>query len=256
MCDVGRNTYKYVNKKERLTSARIGHGDHWHEDDPVQAAQIAGEALRKVASTTGSLALVLTGQYTNEEYEAVLNVFVKEWKVKNVYHWINNKDHVNDFDGLLYRGDKNPNTNGLLAAMKKFGVGEPWENLGKKSYDYIVVAGPENQFVYPDFREKVQAMSNAKNLIWLTACRNSELDRATTQTWQIPLKTYVEKAGTFVNFKGLAQSFPMATTIVPQALTLTEVAELMAGRAIDVSHRPASMSGTKKNYFTTVRGAL
>jgi NADH-quinone oxidoreductase subunit G len=256
MCDIGRNTYKFVNKKERLTTARIGHGDHWHEEDPVLAAQIAGEALRKAASSSGSVALVLTGQYTNEEYDALLNVFVREWKVKNVYHWVNNKEHLSDFDGILYRGDKNPNTAGLLAAMKKYSVGEPWENLGKKTYDYIVVAGPENQSVYPDLKEKVTSMSSAKNLIWLTACRNSELDRATTQTWQIPLKTYVEKAGTFVNYKGLAQAFPMATTIVPHALTLTEAAELLAGRAIDVSHRPPPLAGTKKNYFTAIRGAL
>lgn len=256
MCDVGRNTYKFVNKKERLLSARIGHGDHWHEEDPAKAAQVVGEGIRKAATSSGSAALVLTGQYTNEEYDAILNVFVKEWGVKNVFHWINNKDHFGDFDGILYRGDKNPNTAGLQAAMKKYGVGEPMENLGKKTYDYVVVAGPENQSVYPDLKEKIQALSMAKNLVWLTACRNSELDRATTQAWQIPLKTYVEKSGTFVNFKGIAQKFPMVTTIVPQALTLAEVAELMAGRALDLVHRPDGLGGTKKNYFTTVRGAL
>jgi len=43
---------------------------------------------------------------------------------------------------------------------------------------------------------------------------------------------------------------------VPQALSLAEVAELMAGRALDLVHRPDSLGGTKKNYFTTVRGAL
>ncbi|MEL4383006.1 hypothetical protein, partial [Shewanella algae] len=85
----------------------------------------------------------------------------------------------------------------------------------KKQFDYVIVAGPENQSVYPDIKEKVQALSQAKNLIWLTACRSKDVDSATTQTLQIPMKTYVEKSGSFTNYKGLTQSFPFATAIVP-----------------------------------------
>ena len=256
MCDVGRDTYKFVNKRERLLNARIGHRDDWSEEDPVTAAQLAGEAIRKAAKTTGSVALVLTGQYTNEEYESLLNVFVKEMGVKNVFHWMNNPEQAQEFDGLLYRGDKNPNTQGLLAALKKFGVGEAWDTVMRKAYDYVVVAGPENQSVYPDMKEKLQAFTTAKNIVWLTACKSADLDQSATHTWQIPLKTYVEKAGTFVNYKGMAQKFPLATTIVPAALNLSEVAEIFAGRTIDLTHRPAILMGTKKNYFTTIRGAL
>jgi NADH-quinone oxidoreductase subunit G len=256
MCDVGRNTYKFVNKKERLLTARIGHKDSWTEEDPVVAVQLVGEALRKAAAATGSVALVLTGQFTNEEYDGLLSVFVKELGVKNVFHWMNNPENAEDFDGLLYRGDKNPNTQGLKAALKKFGVTNSWDSLVKKQYDYVVVAGPENQSVFSDIKEKIDLLSQSKNLIWLTACRNSDLDVAPSHTWQIPLKTYVEKSGTFVNFSGLAQTFPLATTVVPHALTLVEVAELIAGRSIETGHRPAPIQGTKKNYFTTVRGAL
>lgn len=256
MCDIGRDTYKFVNKKERLINARVGHFGTWSEATPITAAQTVGEALRKAAKATGSVALVLTGQYTNEEYESILSVFVKELGVKNVFHWLNNAQNVNDFDGILYRGDKNPNTTGLAAALKKFGVGEGWDAFKKKTYDYVVVAGPENQSVYPDIKEKLTAFSTAKNLIWLTAGRNPIFDEATTNTWQIPLKTYVEKAGTFVNFNGLQQKFNMVTTIVPQALTLSEVAEVFAGRTIDLTHRPAQLGGVKKNYYTALRGAL
>jgi NADH-quinone oxidoreductase subunit G len=255
MCDVGRNTYKYVNKKERLLNAKVGSRGTWEDEDAVTAAQQVGELLRKAASQTGSVALVLTGQYTNEEYDSLLQVFVKEIGSKNVYHWLNNPSTTNDFDGLLYRGDHNPNTAGLVALMKKYGVGESMDSM-KKQFDYIVVAGPENQASYPDMKDRISAFSQAKNLIWLTACRSAALDQAGTQTWQIPVKTYVEKAGTFVNFQGKAQSFPLVTTIVQESLNLVEVAELMAGRGLDLLKRPLPIRGTKKNYATTIRGAL
>lgn len=256
MCDVGRDTYKFVNKKERLLSAKIGHQGAWKDDDIHRSLLAVSEPLRKSAGKSGSVALVLTGQYTNEEYDAILNVFVKELGSRNVYHWQNNQSQANEFDGLLYRGDKNPNTQGLLAAMKKYGVGEPWDTVTKKQFDYVIVAGPENQSVYPDIKEKVQALSQAKNLIWLTACRSKDVDSATTQTLQIPMKTYVEKSGSFTNYKGLTQSFPFATAIVPQALALNEVAELLAGREPSHTMDAAVLSGTKKNYFTSYRGSL
>ncbi len=262
MCDVGRSTYKYVNIKNRLLSGRVGRRDSWKEMSPASTARMAGLKLKEIVEAHGpdSVALVLTGQYTNEEYKDLLVYFVTGLKSKNVYHWINNPEKINDFDGLLFRGDRNPNTKGVEAALKRAGVQGKWEDLqaalsGGK-IKAVVVAGPEDQSVFPDMEEKHAMFSQAENLIWFTACPSAVLEKSGCETFQIPVKTHAEKAGTFTNYQGREQKFPLVTTIVPQALTLSEVAEIFSGKELNWNLRPKSLGGTKNNYATTERGAL
>jgi len=86
MCDQGRDTYKYVNKKARLLTARIGKRDAWMETSPENATRSAGQKLREAVQHHGpdSIALVVTGQYTNEEYRDLLAFFAGELKTKNI----------------------------------------------------------------------------------------------------------------------------------------------------------------------------
>jgi NADH-quinone oxidoreductase subunit G len=258
MCDVGRNTYKFVNLKARLLSGKIGKRDSWQEVQVADAARSAGLKMREAAGD--SVALVLTGQYTNEEYKDLLTFFTGTLKSKNVYHWLDNPEQVNDFDGLLFRGDRNPNTKGLVAAMSAAGVQGKWEDLqsglAAKKIKTVIVAGPENQATFPDFAEKVKMLGQAQTLIWLTAGHNAALDQVGAETWQIPLKTYIEKAGSFTNFQGKVQAFKAGTTLVPQALTISEAVELFAGRDLNWNIRPRGLGGPKVNYSITQRGTL
>lgn len=257
MCDVGRNTYKYVNLKARLLSGKVGKRDMWNEVSVEDAARSAGLKLRE--SAADSVAVVLTGQYTNEEYQSVFKL-LGELKVKNVFHWQNNPEKLNEFDGLLFRGDRNPNTKGLEASFATFGGKGNWESLqtglSSKKIKTVLVLGPEDQSVFPDMNEKVKLLSQAENLIWLTAGHNATLDASGADTWQIPMKTYIEKSGSFTNYKGLVQPFKMGTTIVPQALTVTEAVDLLAGRDINWNLRPKGLGGPKTNYATVRRGEL
>lgn len=258
MCDTGRDTYKFVNLKARLLSGKVGKRDSWQQVEVADAARSAGLKLRESAGD--SVALVLTGQYTNEEYKDLLTFFTGTLKSKNVFHWLNNPEKVNEFDGLLFRGDRNPNTKGLEAALSAVGVKGKWEDLqsglASKKIKTVIVAGPENQATFPDMNEKIKMLGQAQTLIWLTAGHNAELDKVGAETWQIPLKTYIEKAGSFTNFQGKVQPFKAGTTIVPQALTLSEVVELFAGREINWNTRPRGLGGPKTNYSITQRGAL
>jgi NADH-quinone oxidoreductase subunit G len=258
MCDVGRDTYKFVNLKARLLSGRVGKRGAWQEIAPEDATRSAGLKLREAVEKHGadSVAFVLTGQYTNEEY-AALSKWMGELKVKNVYHWLNNPDKVNEFDGILLRGDRNPNTKGLLNAFPSLGKWEQLQSaLGARKLKVVVVAGPENQAAYPDMKEKVQMLAQADALIWLTAGKSADLEQAGSETWQIPLKTYIEKAGSFTNHAGKTQAFKLGTTVVPQALTLSEAVELLAGRNLDWQLRPKGVGGPKTNYAINTRGTL
>ncbi len=262
MCDSGRDTYKFVNVQTRLLAGKIGQRGSWAEKSPAEATRSVAQRLNEVVEQSGpdAVAVVVTGQYTNEEYADLFKFLVQDLKVKNIFHWLNNPEKTTEFDGLLLRGDLNPNTQGLEGAFKaNVGKGN-WEDLqvglsGGK-IKLALVFGPENQSSFPDIKEKVQMLSQAQSMVWFTACHSADLDEAGCETWQIPLKTYIEKSGSFTNFQGKVQTFKVGTTVVPQALTVSEVCELLAGRDLNWALRPKSLGGAKANYATTHRGAL
>ncbi|MGE0762488.1 MAG: 2Fe-2S iron-sulfur cluster-binding protein [Bdellovibrionales bacterium] len=261
MCDDGRGAYKYVNKKFRLLSAMVTDKGTTSTMDPLAAAKQVGEQLKGWAkSNPESVAVVLTGQYTNEEYDAFLQVLSQNWGVKNVYHWLNNPETVESFDGLLIRGDKNPNTKGLLAAFQKHNLMKTWADLTSRldsgKVTALIVAGPENQAVFPDLSEKIKQFTKAANLVWLAAGSHPELDKFPGPLWQIPLKTYFEKDGTFMNFQGKAQKIKRGAAIVDSSLSLLEVAEAFAGEPFQIDAGESITHELKQNHFTALRGQI
>ncbi len=241
MCDEGRNTYKFVNKENRLLKTyEKANGQDWKESKP------AGELVKNVGKyfqdvKPEEMALVLTGQLTNEEYESILKAFTEKYKVKNIFHWNNNEKSLNDFDGLLIRGDKNPNTKGLQNSFARFGIQTTWSDLESKikskSIRFLTVIGPENTSVYKDTAEKISLFTQVEYLTYLTSASVSELKDSNLKnnTVVIPLKTYIEKTGSFTNHAGLVQSFKKVTTIVSEALNINEVAQLLAGQDLKIS---------------------
>ncbi len=255
MCDVGRDVYKFVNKEARLLDARVR--GEWMV--PSLAAKKTGEALRSGGS---SVAFVVTGQYTNEEYDTLLSFAKNEVGTSNVFHWINNPEHIEEFDGLLLRGDRNPNTRGLLDRLASNSLAAKWpellQGLSSGAITTVVVAGPENQAAFPDLKAKIMELSKATKLVWLQAGKNDQLEALAGDVTLIPLKTYVEKDGTFVNFKGLEQKVRKGLSVVPAALTLIEVVELMRGEAAVATDFDIDQVGVGRIYneFTLVRGHL
>lgn len=259
MCDEGRNTYKYVNKRSRLTRVKTGHVGDWEEKDVFYSVNDTGKALLAAAQTSpDKVGVVVTGQYTNEEYKEFFDFVHGELKVQNIYHWMNNPESFYEFDGLLLRGDKNPNTNGLKAEMQSRGEFKPLEELQSKvsQFEILLILGPENQSQFPDLKENIEMFSKAKNVVWLTACASEEIDSLRAPSTQIPMKTYIEKSGSFTNFEGKVQEFKMGTTVVEDALTLSEVVTLFRGYELDYKNRPTPLGGTKTNHFTHIRGQL
>ncbi|QDK38877.1 2Fe-2S iron-sulfur cluster-binding protein [Bdellovibrio sp. NC01] len=271
MCDEGRDIYKFVNKDVRYVKAQVRTNGGWTEMHAGAAAKAASEVLK--ASAGDSAALVLTAQYTVEEFEAIVNTFVNEFKSKKVYFWINNKETFDSFDNLLIRGDKNPNTKGLLKVLEKHGISATWADLSaglsSGAIKTVVVAGPENLAVFPDFAERAKEISKAQNVIWLQAAKHDALAQMNNNAWIIPMKTFVEKDGTFINHAGLEQKFKKATVVVSEALTLTEAALLLSGKNLTIQATPANeflplnqrpdqveLEARKKNEFVFKRGSL
>jgi len=275
MCDEGRDTYKFVNKDVRLLKAQKYASGKWHTE------MHAGAAAKDVYLTlkdakADEIAVVFTGQNTVEEYEALVSAFSNAYKTKNVFHWVNNKESFESFDGLLIRGDKNPNTKGLLQVLEKNGINNSWKNIeeGLKSgkIKNLVVFGPENLAVFPEMKQMINLFTTAKHLIYFTSGNLTDLRSysGSNEITMIPMKTYIEKSGTFVNFQGKAQKFDKVTTVVSEALSGVDVAQLLAGSEVSITSVPdkklflddhkradqVTIEHRKKNEFVFNRGRL
>jgi NADH-quinone oxidoreductase subunit G len=273
MCDDGREIYKFANKEARWVEGEIRTDGQVLKVKPGAAAKKASEFINTKS------ALVLTGQFTLEEYEVSISAFLSKSGSKNVYHWQNSPEKWNEFDGLLLRGDRNPNTQGLLKVFEKHQITTNWnellERLSSGEIETVIVAGPENVVWFENFQQVVLEMSKAKNLIWLQSSKALAVEKLTHSNMVIvPLKSFVEKSGTFINYQGLAQSFKQVTTVLSESLTLDQAVQLLVGnesallpqvasvvpRGVLVeSERPADrvmVETRKKNEFVFHRGRL
>ncbi len=256
MSDSGRDAYKFVNKEARLLDAKVVNGGKTEHMQGLELAKRLGGTLKGAGK---SAALVLTGAYTVEEYEAIVSYFKNEVGSTSIFHWINNPETFESFDGLLTRGDKNPNTRGLMEIMKANGLVGSWKELtdgiSTGAIKTVVVAGPENQANFPDMKAKISELSKAAKLVWLTSTKNAELEALGGDVALLPIKSYIEKSGTFVNFAGIRQQVQRVMTIVPGALSLTEVVKAMKGEEIQPTDVPVgtAIAGFKPNKVGTGR---
>ena len=212
ICDKGRFLYKNTDRKTRLGMALQG-GQQWGWK--FLQSQSALQQIKKWIQKE-TPAFVLTGQYTSEEYEALLDHFPKS----DFYHWINNEKTFNDFDGLLLRGDRNPNTTGL---KKVFPNIKSFKTLEKniKNIKILFVLGPENPIFFPDIKEKTEIFSQCEQLIWMSLVENQFLPPKKNY-FQIPMKSFFEKEGTYTNHKGIKQKGNRIQALSLQAVSIQD----------------------------------
>ncbi|MCB0377020.1 MAG: (2Fe-2S)-binding protein [Bdellovibrionales bacterium] len=246
MCDEGRDIYKAVNpittdfvgerenkkavkKPNRILSA------HSYHDGKMEFISTAETVSSIELGSFSNPALIVTGQYSNEEYDSILGFWKSKAGGKNIFHWQNQPEQWQDFDGLLIRGDKNPNTKGLLASLEKHGLQAQSQLPSMEGFDFVLVLGPENQWVYDNISQVADQVSQAKKVIWLSACHLEKASQMPKHVTFVPAKTFVEKSGSFTNFEGKVQSFAMVDVFVEEALDLQQVTQWFAGERVTAS---------------------
>ncbi len=251
MCDEGRRVYQSTNV---MTTEFVGERDD-HKKRTVKKENRLTQAIHKEAgnrvyktsldslgllreklNSVKTAALVLTGQYTSEEYDSLLSFWKSKFGSDQVYHWINHEDKMDDFDGLLIRGDKNPNTKGLLQALEKNGINAKKDLSVIKDMDLVLVAGPENQWTFDDIPSVAQSLSSNKQVVWMSATHVEAAEQASGTFHFLPMKTFAEKSGTFVNYAGLEQKIEVVDLFVEQAMSLTEVTTVLKGDFVQLDH--------------------
>ncbi len=272
MCDVGRDTFKNVNrvhtgvegdrgeKQVKRTISRLVQAVHrLNGQSEYMQTSFALEQVRAQMSSfkKGEVALVVTGQQTVEEYDALLGYFTKSFSASDVFHWQNNPEKWKEFDGLLLRGDRNPNTRGLLKMFDKNSVeSQPWTQSLEK-YKMVLVVAPENIAAYPDIAQKAELLKNCKAVVVLTTSQLSPIANLTGETWQIPLKSYLEKSGSFINYNGIEQKFAPVTTVVESAVSADEFVAVLNGQSLAaVQKLYANPIERVENQFIHQRGEM
>ncbi|MCK6597596.1 MAG: NADH dehydrogenase subunit, partial [Bdellovibrionaceae bacterium] len=94
MCDEGRNIYQFANKENRFEKGikKLGGASL----ETMLPGALAKELHQLVKSGKDQTAVVLTGQYTSEEYDSFIGTLSKEFGIKKVYHWNQNEKQMGD----------------------------------------------------------------------------------------------------------------------------------------------------------------
>lgn len=248
MCDKGRETFKHVNPSGRLKSSFRHTAEQTERMTTLQALQTLKFDSKKIG-------LVLTGSYTCEEYDAFLDFF----QLHSIYHWKNNPKNFEDYDNFLIRGDKNPNTKGLLESINKHQLKlEDCTQLEQdmSHLDLLIVCAPENHQLYLCLEEKINLFLKSKELVWISPHSHNLLQKPTNTVWTIPAKTYFEKTGTFINHQGIRQKIKAVASIVDSARSLEDIVKVLKTGKIDLKKLSSLSDKMKTNYFMEQKGSL
>lgn len=203
MCDFGRGMFRHLNPESRQRFASV-HKDGKRQDVSVDDS-LAVLASKLKGTNPSDLALLVSAQYTNEEYQSFFEFFVNKLGVKKVYQWREPSEKISDFDGILLRGDKNANTAGLLAAMKTFGLDgsspkNQFDDLVKSGAKVVIALVPEIPSTFISLKAHLLTLGQLPYVSYWTV--NGEVDQITSAQHIVPLKGFAEKKGTFTNVKG------------------------------------------------------
>lgn len=219
MCDTGRTMYEHLNASARLSSPLLNGESVSHQ----AALQAVADAVKSVSAD--KVAVVFTAQFTSEEYSATLKTLKATLKsAPKVFVWRDESEKIEDFDGILFRGDRNPNTRGMMDVLKEEGINPvilkgDFSSLASCGAELTFIFGPEIEAGYPNLQKVLSRFIEMKKTVYF----GNSLSQAAQRMWIcIPVKVFAEKNGTFVNFNGVAQKLKANAPIFPAVKSVDE----------------------------------
>jgi len=199
MCDDGRSIYKHVSSPTRLASLVENNGGLFVPTSEEHVKEkISGKKVKVIFSTG----------LTNEEYESSLKLL--SGKADIALYTL--PSHGPEFDGILKRGDKNPNKTGAHKAFEKMSLDHSENALDKllsglSSSDVVMVIVPELLYNEDHFNTLVSKVKKAGVKIALTS--GEYYNSLREFDFLLPVPTFLEKEGTMTNYKGLKRTLTM-----------------------------------------------
>ncbi len=212
MCDEGRHLYAHMNPEKRQRTAFTPKQDNERgsKEQRVRADirdALAFLKLKMAKYAPSDIALLVSSQLTNEEYKKTFAYFVTFLGVKKVFAWRDSAENIEAFDGLLNRGDKNPNTKGHAASLEAVGLPPVVSKSGfadamASGAKFFIAIAPENtQGFVSSFDDQLKQLSAAGDVALFT----SQAEHAKNPAFDlvVPLKCFGEKSGTFLNAQNM-----------------------------------------------------
>jgi NADH-quinone oxidoreductase subunit G len=193
MCDDGRNIYKHVSGVGR-----------------IREITNVSEVLEKIKGKKAKF--ILSTCLTNQEYESFFNG-IKGSKAEVALYSLPSIGP--EFDGILKRGNKNPN---LAGAIKAFEANK--KETSKEALDKLLNSLSKDDVVYIVIPEIIYDEDNFKTLITKTAKAGVKIALTPSETiislkdfdYKLPVPSFLEKNGEMTNYKGLARTLRAGTS--------------------------------------------
>ncbi|MEI8254474.1 MAG: 2Fe-2S iron-sulfur cluster-binding protein [Deltaproteobacteria bacterium] len=233
MCDDGMLTYQRV-QKDRVTAATVGRGKDAKETPLEDAIRRAATDLAKAGS--GKLAVVLSAQHSTED-----NLVAAEFAAAAGAKLYLSARGDWEGDKILRHSDQNPNRAGVMrvAGVDRLpGLKELADDAG--GITSVLILGNDAD-VDPASLAPIGKISN----VVLLASNEGPLSAYATVI--LPVASFAECDGTFVNAKGLAQAFKRALAPRGDGVSAWDaVARIGRGMKLDLAYKK----------FSEVRAAL
>lgn len=247
MCDEGRDLYKHLNKEERLTQVYPSQAVSSSSEKAVQHLK---STLENIKDNT-KIGVLVTGQYSVEDYQSFFSALKEKSSISQIYHWFDQKDTQDTFDDLLIRGDKNPNTKGLLSLAEDLSL-KVLDSADLKNtasdLDVLIVLGPEYKKFFSTIEEKLEYFKTVDQVFYFSSVKLKALD-ALPNVIQIPLQSLVERGGTYVNHKGLKQKIAILPQVISGILNFNQIAKVLNGEKIQLEPLFLKTQEVKDNQF-------
>ncbi len=212
LCDYGRlNTYKFVNDINlRIDSPSILQTEPDNKNKQIKEVtweEAINEAVSILKSENNNF-LIFASAYSTLEDNYVLKKFANEiLGVEDIYYI----PHIDESfgDNILRKSDKTPNTKGLeLLGIKKIN-NKLIKEIKTGKYNFLLILNDDISLIEEFSEFKSYLIKN----IQILSVKNTFSNEANVL---LPLSTYAEINGTFINFQNRIQRIRPAVTTIEQ----------------------------------------
>jgi NADH-quinone oxidoreductase subunit G len=224
MCDEGRKMLTPLQKENRLTNAFIKRKSQFTDVDTLDA--IKDLSIQLNSSSSDDIVVLISAQYTCEEYESLFAFFIGDLGCKNIFQWRQEDENITAFDNILLRGDRNSNTAGLQKVFKKYKFNKKVEN---EFYKCEKIKAKVLIVLAPEFDKNYNVIKNIEKLsvnfayvsLWSLNYEHTKIKGLSNI---LPTLGFCEKEGTFINYQGKQRKLSTPfNSFVPEAKSVLDI---------------------------------
>jgi NADH-quinone oxidoreductase subunit G len=231
MCDRGRTNFRWVDANDRLISPRIKDSGGWSNSDWDASIGELSFRLSKIIKENGSDAVgIIASSKSSTEDLFVWRRLMDDLKVTNRAAVFPDEPKGEE-DDILRKADLNPNRYAvdLLGFEENGSPGSAPELLSKAIRGKIkaLIVCHHDLSPYLESLGGVEALDKLDLLVYVGCSANPTQDAADIS---LPAAAWVERFGTFINYRGWIQRFFLAVPPIGESMSEWKISERLAAK--------------------------